>query len=107
MEKAEFPELERTISEGSMVVTAKAQVSADLDDEAVILNLNSGVYYGLDAVGARIWSLIQEPRTVNDIRDTLLEEYEVDAGRCERDLLALLRELADQGLIEVEDAAHA
>jgi hypothetical protein len=65
------------------------------------------VYYGLDAVGARIWSLIQEPRTVNEIRDILLEEYEVEPERCERDLLALLQKLADEGLIEVKDEASA
>ena len=67
-----------------------------------ILDLKAGVYYGLDAVGARIWSLIQEPRTVNEIRDILLEEYEVEPERCERDLLELLQRLADEGIIEVE-----
>ena len=97
------PELERTISGCSMVVAAKGQISADLADEVVILGLKSGVYYGLDAVGARIWSLIQEPRAVGDIRDTLVEEYQVEPKRCERELLALLRELAAEGLIEVQD----
>ena len=101
------PGLERTISECSMVVAAKDQVSADLSDEVVMLDLESGVYYGLDAVGARIWSLIQEPRAVGDIRDTLLEEYQVEPNRCERELLALLRELAAEGLIEVQDATDA
>ena len=101
------PGLERTISECSMVVAAKDQVSADLSDEVVMLDLESGVYYGLDAVGARIWSLIQEPRAVGDIRDTLLEEYQVEPNRCERELLALLRELAAKGLIEVQDATDA
>ena len=101
------PGLERTISECSMVVAAKDQVSADLSDEVVMLDLESGVYYGLDAVGARIWSLIQEPRAVGDIRDTLLEEYQVEPNRCERELLTLLRELAAEGLIEVKDATDA
>jgi len=83
-------------------VAAKDQVSSDLGGEVAILDLKAGVYYGLDAVGARIWSLIQKPRTVNEIRDILLEEYEVEPERCERDLLVLLRRLADEGLIEVE-----
>ena len=85
----------------SIVVATKDQASADLAGEAVILNLESGVYYGLDAVGARIWNLIQEPRTVNEIRDALLEEYEVEPDRCERDIVALLEQLADAGLIEI------
>ena len=89
----------------SIVVTGKDQVSCDLGGEAAILNLSSGVYYGLDAVGARIWNLIQEPRNVSDIRDALLKEYDVDPDRCERDLLALLHDLAAGGLIEVRDDA--
>lgn len=82
-------------------MAAKDQVSSDLGGEVAILDLKAGVYYGLDAVGARIWSLIEEPRTVNEIRDILLEEYDVEPERCERDLLALLRRLADEGLVEV------
>jgi hypothetical protein len=84
-------------------VSAKDQVSSDLGGEVAILDLKAGVYYGLDAVGARIWSLIQEPITVNEIRDILLEEYEVEPERCEHDLLALLRRLADEGLVEVRN----
>jgi hypothetical protein len=95
------------VSGGSIVVAANDQVSSDLGGEVAILDLKAGVYYGLDAVGARIWSLIQEPRTVNEIRDILLEEYEVEPERCERDLLALLQKLADEGLIEVKDEASA
>ena len=90
------------VSGDSTVVAAKDQVSSDLGGEVAILDLKAGVYYGLDTVGARIWSLIQEPRTVNEIRDILLEEYEVEPERCERDLLVLLQRLADESLIEVE-----
>jgi hypothetical protein len=93
------------LSEHSIVVVAKDKISADLSDEAVILDLKSGVYYGLDAVGARIWALIQEPRAVDAIRDTILSEYEVEPERCERELFAFLQELAAQGLIEVADVA--
>jgi predicted transcriptional regulator len=55
----------------------------------------------LGAVGARIWTLLQEPRTVGEIRDILIDEYEVELERCERDLLTLLQRLADKGLLEV------
>lgn len=99
--------MERIISGCSIVVSVKDQVFCDLAGEAVILNLKSGVYYGLDAVGARIWNLIQVPMTVDDIRDALLKEYDVEPGRCERDLLALLQELAAKGLIEVSSEANA
>jgi hypothetical protein len=85
------------------VVASKEQASADLGDEAAILNLKDGVYYGLDPVGARIWKLIQTPQTVRALRDTLLAEYDVDADRCERDLIALLQQLAQCQLIDIVD----
>ncbi len=94
-----------TVSQRSIVVAAKDQVSSDLGGETAILDLKAGMYYGLDDVGARVWDLIQEPRNVGDIRDILLEEYDVAPERCERDLLALLQRLADERLIEVQNAA--
>ena len=97
--------MERMLSGRSIVVAAKEQVSCNLAEEAVILNLKAGVYYGLNPVGARIWNLIQEPRTVDEIRDAILEEYDVDPDRCERDLLVLLRDLAAKELIRTKDEA--
>jgi hypothetical protein len=71
----------------TFVTAIQDQVSTNLDDEAVILNLKDGVYYGLNPMGARIWDLIQESRTVVEIRNMILEEYEVEPERCEQDLL--------------------
>ena len=96
-----------TVSLSSTVVATKEHIACDLSGEAAILNLNNGVYYGLDAVGARVWQLIQAPVRVTEVRDALLERYEVEAERCEQDLLELLSEMAEQGLVEIEDAPRA
>jgi len=88
------------ISEQSIVVVSQDQVSCELGGEAAILNLKAGVYYGLNEVGARIWKLIHEPRRVSEIRDTILEEYEVEPDHCEADIMVLLQDLLDNGLIE-------
>ncbi len=95
--------MKKTLSVSSSVVAANDQVSSDLGGEVAILHLKAGVYYGLETVGARIWSLIQKPRPVKEIRDILVSEYEVEPDRCESDLIALLQSLADEGLIEVRD----
>ena len=92
------------VSRRSTVVATRDQVSSDLEGEVAILGLKAGVYYTLDGVGARIWTLLQEPKTVSEIRDVLLQEYDVEADRCKRDLLALLQKLVSEGLVEVEDA---
>ena len=95
------------ISHGSIVVVSKDQVSCDLTGEAAILNLNDGMYYGLNEVGARIWSLLSEPIRVEQIRNQIEREYDVDVERCEKDLITLLGKLQDAGLIEVRNEAPA
>lgn len=86
------------------VVAARDQVSAQLDGEAVILNLADGVYYGLNPVGASVWTLLEQPRTVAELRDAIVAEYDVDAPTAEADLRALLDELAGRGLVELRPA---
>jgi hypothetical protein len=95
------------ISDRTVVVAAKDQVSCDLAGEAAILNIKSGVYYGLDPVGARIWKLMQEPRAVGDIQNTITGEYDVEPERCANDLFVLLEKLLAEGLIEVKDLSAA
>ena len=86
-------------------VAAKGQLSCDLAGETAILHLESGQYYGLNPAGARIWELLREPREAEEIREALLREFDVEPEICERDLMALLAELAGRGLIERADAA--
>jgi hypothetical protein len=93
------------LSVHSVVVATSDQVSCPLGEESAILNLKNTVYYGLDPVGARIWNLLQQPRTVGELRDALLAEYEVDPDRCEHDLVGLLEEMLNEGLIQVRSAA--
>ena len=88
--------------ETTVMVTSK-QVSCPLGDEAAILNMKNSVYYGVNPVGATVWNLLKEAKTVAEIRDAIIDEYEVDEVRCEKDLLALLEEMRSEGLIEVRD----
>lgn len=99
--------MERIVSESSTVVVAKDQISCNLADEAVVLNFKAGMYYGLNSVAAKVWSLIQEPKKVSEIRDAILAEYAVDADRCQRELFDLLRDLQAKDLIRIKDARTA
>ena len=75
----------------------------DLQGEIVLLNLKTGVYFGLDPMGTRVWQLIQEHQSLKKVLDSLVEEYEVTEARCEQDLLGFVAELRDNKLIEVND----
>ncbi len=85
------------------MVASGDQVSRNVGEETVILGLKGDMYFGLNPVGSRVWSLIQEPRTVAQVRDAILEEYQVEPAECERDVVDLLARLADQNLVEVRE----
>jgi len=80
-------------------------MTAEVADEAVILHLKQGIYYGLNPVSASIWKLLQSPLSVRAIREAILEAYEVDEATCQRDLVVLLEELHSHGLIELHQSA--
>jgi Coenzyme PQQ synthesis protein D (PqqD) len=83
------------------VVVAADQLSTRLGEEIVILGLRDSVYYGLSDVGARIWDLIQTPRTVDEILSALVAEYEVTAADAAAGLDRLLRDLETRGLVAI------
>jgi hypothetical protein len=91
--------MSEALSEQSVVVVSKDQVSCELAGEAAVLNTKTGVYYGLDPVGARIWQLVQQPRSVSEVGEKLLAEYDVDSQRCVADIVALLEKLRSEGLL--------
>jgi len=101
------PSRDQNLSLDSVVVASQEQVSSDLGNEVVILHLPNGVYYGLDPIGTHIWGHLREPRTVRSLRDSVLHEYDVEPERCERELLALLRDLIAAGLVKVTGTGPA
>lgn len=85
-------------------VTIPDQVMArEVGDETVILDLASGTYFGLDAIGARIWQLLAEGKTLAETCEIMLEEYEVTPEQLERDVAALTEELARKGLVSIPE----
>ena len=89
------------ITENSIIRLNTQTISNDLQGEAIILQLETGNYFGLEGVGNFVWNCLQSPRSVAEIRDAILNEYEVEAGRCFADLMNLLQDLAARQLIEV------
>jgi hypothetical protein len=72
-----------------------------LQSESVLLNLESECYFGLDEVGTRIFSVLTNSPSIEAAYQQLLDEYDVDANVLRNDLLALVEQLAAQGLVEV------
>jgi len=93
------------ISMNNVVARSEELVSSDLDGETVLMSVQNGKYYGLDEIGSRIWSLIEQPRFVSELCDILLGEFDVEREQCERDVSAFLNKLAEDDLMKVVDAA--
>jgi hypothetical protein len=74
-------------------------VARQVGDETVILHLGSGTYFGLDAVGARIWELIGKGKSLNEICDAVLDEYDVSREDLERDMDMLIKDLLEKDLV--------
>jgi hypothetical protein len=84
------------------VVARRAEpLTAPVDGELVMLDPHRSRYFGLDAVGHRIWELLERPRSVGALCAELQGEFDVDAENCLGDVLAFLEELAEAELVEV------
>ena len=73
----------------------------ELQGEAVLLNLKSGVYFGLDPVGTRIWQLFAEHEVLSEVARVVVAEYDVAEDKCSEDLLKLVGDLEKQELVSV------
>jgi hypothetical protein len=83
------------------ITISKEVLAQELAGETVLLDLASESYFGLDAVGTRVWQLLNEGAGQVALVDTLLEEYEVEREVLEEDISELLGRLSEAGLITV------
>jgi hypothetical protein len=86
---------------------ARAKASSDVlfsqvGDEAVLLNLKSGVYYSLDKVGSLIWAQIAQGKALGEIQMSLFEQFAADSDVIWADLAALVTDLAAKGLVTIK-----
>ena len=86
--------------ENARLKIAARAVAREVGDEVVIFDLDTGTYYGLDRVGARIWKLLSSGRTLDEICETVLAEYEVARSRLESDVKRLFVQLVESQLAE-------
>ena len=83
----------------------EAVLAREVAGETVILDTAAGIYFGLDAVGTRVWQLLTEGRPLGAVEAVLVEEFEVSRERLRRDLHALVGDLLDQGLLTRHSAS--
>jgi len=91
----------RTILLEDSLEISEDAVYRELDGEAVLLNLDTGIYFGLNGTGTRIWNLIAQHGTLQKVLDAMAEEYDASPHSLENDLLQLACQLSEKGLVRV------
>jgi hypothetical protein len=72
---------------------------AELGDELVALDQNAGNCFGFNGVATSVWRLLEQPRTFEALKASLLDEYDVEPEQCARELRGLLDEMISDGLV--------
>jgi coenzyme PQQ synthesis protein D (PqqD) len=82
-------------------------IARELSGETVLLNLESGIYYGLDAVGTRVWQLLVQGSTIAGVCETMLDEYEVEPDVLRGDVVRLVGDLRERGIVTPRESVQA
>ena len=90
-----------------VVARADESLSATLDGEAVLLQPEAGMYYGMNDVATVLWERLEEPATVADLRAELRSEFDIEAAVADRDLRAFLSDLEAADLVEISERDDA
>ena len=84
-----------------MLARADGLLESEIDGEAVMMSIDKGEYYGLDAVGTEIWQLLERPRSFGEICEVLLERFEVDPETCRADVGSFLTGMLGDGMLRL------
>lgn len=90
------------VSLDASLVVPDDVIFRELDGEAIILNLATGIYFGLDEVGTRLWALVTEAGPLRRAVDVMADEYDVDRPALEADVIELAAGLIDKGLVQIK-----
>lgn len=85
---------------GNRALVPEAVITRELDGETILLNLDTGIYFGLDKVGTDVWRAIRTAGTLGDALDLVQSEYDVEPAVLRADFLRLVDELLAKGLLQ-------
>lgn len=94
------------LSENDTVKVAPDVLASEIDNEAVVLGITSGKYYGFDETATEIWSIIQRPIRIRELILRLSKIYEGNRKEMKTETLAFLNELFERNLIVIIDEAQ-
>ncbi|WP_379137743.1 lasso peptide biosynthesis PqqD family chaperone [Paenibacillus sp. sgz500958] len=88
----------------TVLAQCEGNVVSDMDGEKVMFSLQQGKYYNLGQVGGDIWTLLNTPKSLQDLIASLQQQYDIEPEACEQDVVPFLQHLLHAGLIRIEVA---
>ena len=79
----------------------------EIDNEVVMLNVEKGKYYGMNPVATDIWKRLETAMTIKSLLDVLANSYDISLEQCENDVMPFIKQLIDNGLIEIVETVNA
>ena len=83
----------------SVVVRDPDMIAAEMDGDLVMMSVERGAYFGIGGVGTRVWELLEQPRSVDQLCAAIVAEYEIDEATCRTDVTAFVQRLLDEKLV--------
>lgn len=84
-----------------MIVKRDDLLSANVGEERVVMDVDCGVYISLDAVGARVWDLLDETQDLDALLDRITDEFDVSSETCRMEVTQFIDELVRHGAVSV------
>lgn len=91
------------LNPSSKLKTSKEVLSREIEGETVLLNVETGIYFGLDATGTAVWNALQKKNRFGDIMKAVQDQFEVDPKTCREDLTRFISSLEKHGLLQVHE----
>ena len=91
----------------TIVRRGDALLSTSLGDDVVMMDVEQGAYYGLEAVAARIWAMTEQPMSVGSLCDRLVAEYQISPEQCQQEVVAFLGELLTRQIVQIHTQTDA
>lgn len=91
------------IEETTTLRRKAAVVGADVADDAILLDIDTGYFFQLNVTGAKVWAFVEQPQTLGALTDHMAASYKVDAETCRGDVAEFVADLVDRGVLEIAD----
>ncbi|MDR1156582.1 MAG: lasso peptide biosynthesis PqqD family chaperone [Bacteroidales bacterium] len=87
------------IADSRLLQRQPDMVFTHIDDEVVMMSIETGEYYGLNPIASRIWELLEKPQTFDQLIDRLTQEFNIDKVTCQKDVMKFLGQLMEKKLL--------